>query len=86
MIVQTGPIAATSRPSACRRVQPPLDGLGHGDRLRHGEGDGRVDADAAVGGLLHRRDPGSVAGIFTMMLGASASNSTAWSARACASR
>ena len=58
MIVQTGPIALTSWPSASRRSQATLDGLGHGDRLRHGEGDGGVDADPAVGGLLHRADAG----------------------------
>ena len=58
MIVQTGPMRLTSCPSASRRSQPALDRLGHRDRLRHGERDGRVDADAAVGGLLHRADAG----------------------------
>ena len=58
MIVQTGPIARDVEPLGLAALQPALDGLGHRDRLRHGEGDGRVDADAAVGGLLHRADAG----------------------------
>src|ERR1017187_8823397 len=32
--------------------------LGHGDCLGQGEGDRRVDADAAIGGLFHGRNAG----------------------------
>ena len=39
-------------------LDPALHGLGRGKRLRHAERDRGVDADAAVGRLLHRRQAG----------------------------
>ena len=87
MIVQTGPMRADVVARGLAPAQPPLDRLADGERLRHGERDGGVDADPAVGRPPRsRRSPASVAGILTMMFGASASNSTAWSTSASASR
>ena len=56
MIVITGPMSSTRRPSASRAAEPALDGLTGGDGLGDREADRAVHVDAAVGGLLHDPD------------------------------
>ena len=57
MIVITGPMSSTRRPSASRRRSPRSTASRGGDRLGDGEADRAVHAHAPVGRLLHDADP-----------------------------